>query len=156
MSGWSAEDAYNQALKFLGYRARSAAEVEAKLVQSGFQPKIVALTVEKLCSLKLLDDEAFARSFSQARIEDRGYGPLRLERELEQKGVPQALVRRVIDEAFGKREGKERARELLAKRFRGRDLGDAKILRRAILFLQRRGYRDTVIAELLKVSFGAE
>lgn len=156
MNGGSAEEAYNQALKFLGYRARSAVEVEAKLVQSGFPPKIVALIVEKLRSLKLLDDEAFARSFAQARIEDRGYGPLRLERELELKGVPQALVRRVIDEAFDKHEEKERARELLAKRFRGKDLGDAKNLRRAISLLQRRGYRDSVIAELLKVSFGAE
>jgi regulatory protein len=156
VSGGSAEEAFKQALKLLGYRARSEAEVEAKLAQSGFQLKIVALTVEKLCSLKLLDDEIFARSYAQARIEDRGYGPLRLERELEQKGVPQTLVRRVIDEAFGKREGREQARELLAKRFRGKDLGDAKNLRRAIALLQRCGYRDAVIAEILRQPFGDE
>ena len=151
MSGGSAEEAFKQALKFLGYRARSETELRAKLAQSGFLPKIVALTVEKLSALKLLDDEAFARNFARSRIDNRSYGPLRIERELKQKGVTQAVVRRVLDESFGKREGKEQARELLTKRFRGKDLGDAKNLRRAISFLQRRGYRDAVITEVLKI-----
>jgi regulatory protein len=150
VSGGSADEAFKQALKFLGYRARSEAEVRTKLAQSGFSLKIIEPTLTKLRSLKLLDDDAFARTFAQTRIEDRGYGPLRLERELEQKGVPHALVRRVIDEAFGKREGKDRARALLEKRFRGKDLGDAKTLRRAVGLLQRRGYRDSVIAEILQ------
>ena len=154
MSGGSAEEAFKQALKFLGYRARSEAELQAKLARSGFPPKIVAPTLEKLRALKLVDDQAFARNFTRSRIDNRGYGPLRLERELKQKGVAQALIRRVLDEAFGKREGKEQAQELLAKRFRGKDLGDAKNLRRAISFLQRRGYRDAVIAEILHQPMG--
>ena len=150
MSGGSGAEAFKRALKFLGYRARSEAEVRTKLIQAGFSPKIIEPTLEKLRSLKLLDDEAFARSFAQARIEDRGYGPLRLERELRRKGVAKALVGRILDETFGKQEGKARAQALLEKRFRGKDLNDAKNLRRAVGFLQRRGYRDGVIAEVLK------
>jgi regulatory protein len=154
VSGGSGEEAFKRALNFLGYRARSEAEVRTKLTQSGFSANIVEPTLEKLRSLKLLDDEAFARSFTQVRIEGRGYGPLRLERELRQKGVAQALVRLVLDESFGKREGQERARELLTKRFRGKDLTEAKNLRRAIAFLQRRGYRDAVIAEIVRQPMG--
>ena len=150
MTGGDRERALNLALKFLGYRARSEAEVRAKLTQSEFAPKIVELTLEKLRALKLLDDEAFARSFAQARIENRGYGPLRLERELRLKGVAKAVVGRILDETFAKHGGKERARALVDKRFRGKDLKDAKTLRRAISFLQRRGYRDSVIGEILR------
>lgn len=154
MTGGPPEEALKRALKFLGYRARSEAEVRAKLIQSGFSAKIVEPTLEKLRALKLLDDEAFARSFTQGKIENRGYGPLRLERELRRKGVAQTLIRRTLDEAFGTEEGKERARALLEKRFRGKDLGEAKNLRRAVSFLQRRGYRNAVIAEIVRQPIG--
>jgi SOS response regulatory protein OraA/RecX len=56
-----------------------------------------------------------------------------------------------VKETFGREEGKEKARGLLERRFRGKDLGDRKILNRAIAFLQRRGYRSAVIAEVLKM-----
>lgn len=154
MSGGSGEEAFKRALKFLGYRARSEAEVRTKLIQAGFSPKIIEPILEKLRSLKLLDDEAFARSFAQARIEDRGYGPLRLERELRLKGIGKALVGRILDESFGRQGGKDRAQALLERRFRGKDLSNAKNLRRVISFLQRRGYRDSVIAEVLKQPIG--
>ena len=154
MSGGSGEEAFKRALKFLGYRARSEAEVRTKLIQAGFSPKIIEPILEKLRSLKLLDDEAFARSFAQARIEDRGYGPLRLERELRLKGIGKALVDRILDESFGRQGGKDRAQALLERRFRGKDLSNAKNLRRVISFLQRRGYRDSVIAEVLKQPIG--
>jgi regulatory protein len=150
VSGGSGEEAFKRALKFLGYRARSEAEVRTKLIQAGFLPKIIEPTLEKLRSLKLLDDEDFARSFTQARIEDRGYGPLRLERELRLKGIAKTLVGRILDETFARHGGKERARALVERRFRGKDLTDAKTLRRAISFLQRRGYRDSVIGEILR------
>jgi regulatory protein len=156
VSGGSGEEAYKRALKFLGYRARSEAEVRTKLIQAGFSPKIIETILEKLRTLKLLDDEAFARSFAQARIEDRGYGPLRLERELRLKGIAKTLVGRILDETFGRQGGKDRAQALLEKRFRGKDLSNAKNLRRVISFLQRRGYRDSVIAEVLKIPIGNE
>jgi len=150
VSGGSEDEAFKRAVKYLSYRARSESELQAKLAQSGFSLKIIEPTLEKLRSLKLLDDEAFARSFAETRIEDRGYGPLRLERELRRKGIANSFITRLLDEAFAQNGGKERARALLGKRFHGKNLSDAKTLRRAIGFLQRRGYRDSVIAEVLK------
>ncbi len=99
----------------------------------------------------MLNDEAFARDWAQGRAEGRGYGPLRIERELRQKGIAKSVIREVVKETFGRQEGKERARALLEKRFRGKDLSDRKILHRAISFLQRRGYRSAVIAEVLRM-----
>lgn len=145
----SPEDALKRAFKFLSYRPRSEAEVHAKLTRLGFPQKSVETALEKLRSLNLLDDETFARGWARGRAEGRGYGPLRIERELRQKGIEKSLVSQVVRETFGQQEGKERARALLEKRFRGQDLGDRKIFNRAIAFLQRRGYRNAVIAEVL-------
>ena len=156
MTGASAEEAFNRAVKFLSYRARSAAEVRAKLVQLGFSRATVEGAVKKLLALNLLNDGNFARAWTVSRVEDRGYGPLRVERELRQKGVAKSLISQVLEETFGRQQGKDRARTLLEKKFRGQDLSDAKNLRRAVSFLQRGGYRDAVIAEILKMPLGDE
>jgi len=148
--GGSQEEALKRAFKFLSYRPRSEAEVQAKLTQSGFSPQDVNAILEKLRSLNLLNDETFARGWARGRAEGRGYGPLRIERELRQKGIAKPLISQVVKETFGREEGKEKARGLVEKRFRGKDLGDRKVLHRAVAFLQRRGYRSSVIAEVLK------
>jgi len=150
-SDGNSEEAFKRAVKFLSYRARSEAEVRAKLTQLGFPQQITNSVLTKLRSLNLLDDRTFAINWAMGRVEGRGYGPLRVKRELRAKGVAQSLVEQIIREGFGKREGRERARQLLERKFRGQDLKDLKVLRRAVGFLQRRGYRDSVIAEVLKV-----
>ncbi len=154
MRGGSQEEALKRALKFLGYRARSEAEVRTKLTQLGFANKITEATLAKLRSLNFLSDETFARSWALGRVEGRGYGPLRIGRELSQKGIAKSLIVQILRESFNEEEVKERAKKLLEKRFKGKDLGDRKILHRAVNFLQRRGYRDSVIAEVLGQPLG--
>ncbi len=146
----SSDDALKRAYKFLSYRPRSEAEVRARLSQLGFPHKSIEPTLEKLRSLDLLDDDSFARGWARGRAEGRGYGPLRIERELRQKGIAKSVIQEVVGETFGRSEGKEKARALLEKRFRGKDLSDRKILSRAVAFLQRHGYPTPVIAEVLK------
>ena len=152
MKGAPQEAALKRAFRFLSYRSRSEAEVRIKLTQSGFSQDVVETTLDKLRSLNFLNDEAFARGWAQGRAEGRGYGPLRIERELRQKGIEDGLIRKVVGETFGREEGKEKARELLEKRYRLKNLRDPKILRRAIGFLKRRGYRDSVIADALRLA----
>ena len=147
----SQQEALRRAYKFLSYRPRSEAEVRTKLGQLGFPQKSVDTTLEKLRSLSLLNDETFAKGWARGRAEDRGYGPLRIERELRQKGIAKSLIQEVVRETFGLQEGKERARALVQKRFQRKDLSDRKVLHRAMSFLQRRGYRNSVIAEVLKL-----
>ena len=149
--GGTREKALQRAFKFLSYRPRSEAEVQTKLIQSGFSPQDVNAILVKLRSLNLLNDETFARGWARGRAEGRGYGPLRIERELRQKGIAPPVIREVIRETFENNQGRERAGTLLEKRFRGKDLEDKKVLQRAVAFLRRRGYRDAVIAEILKM-----
>jgi len=117
----------------------------------GYPHRVVDATLEKLRSLNFLNDELFARNWARGRVEDRGYGPLRIERQLREKGIAKPLIAEIIAEIFGQEGGKQEARRMLERRFRGKDLSDRKMLRRAIAFLQRRGYRDSVIAGVLKM-----
>jgi regulatory protein len=152
MTGAKAEDAFDRALKFLRYRARSANEVRTKLKRLGYSPQTVDLTLRKLTSLSLLNDESFARNWALTRVEQRGYGPLRVARELHQKGIEKSLINQILAEAFARDTAKitDTARALLERRFSGKDLRDLRNLRRAAAFLQRRGYPSSVIGELLQ------
>ncbi len=150
----SQAEALKRAIKFLSYRGRSEAELRAKLFQLAFPQEIVEVTLEKLRCLNLLNDEAFARDWAVARSTGRGYGPLRLARELQEKGVAKELIDKVVKETSGAEEVKERAKRVLAKRFSSEDLTDQRVLRRAVTFLRRRGYRDSLISELVGGSCG--
>jgi regulatory protein len=120
------------------------------LVQRGFSTAITERTLEKLCSLNYLNDEAFARNWARSRAETRGYGPKRIEQELKTKGIGQALIREVMRETFGQVDESARANSLLEKRFKSKQFDDPKMVRRAVGFLQRRGYSNKVIFDLLK------
>ena len=141
-----------RALRFLGYRPRSEAELRNFLVHGGYSAAIAERTLAKLRGLKYLDDETFARNWARSRAEARGYGPKRIERELRIKGIGQPLIREVMGETFAPGDESARARSLLAKRFKNQQLDDQKWLRRAVGFLQRRGYSSQVIFDLLKVT----
>lgn len=145
-------DALQRALEFLRYRPRSEAEVQRKLAKEGFAKPAIGAAVARLRELKALDDAALARNWVASRTEARGYGPLRLERELETRGVPRALIRDALAEVWRGRDAAAAATALLNKRFRGEDLRDPRTLRRAVGFLRRRGYPDGAIAAALKIA----
>ncbi len=144
------EDALKRAYRFLDYRPRSEAEVRIKLTQLGYSQTTVETTMEKLRSLKFLDDEAFARGWALGRVQGRGFGPLRVERELQQKGVAETLISQIVQETFSRQGGIEVGKKLLERRFKDKNLGDVKVLRKAVAFLKRRGYQISVIAELVE------
>ena len=143
------EEALKRALKFLGYRARTEEQVRMKLTQLGFSQTTVDATRERLRSLNLLNDETFARDWAMARATNHGSGLQRIERDLRQKGITESLIGPILQETFAEQGERERAKAIVQKRFAGKDLRDDRILRRAIAFLQRRGYRDSDIVELL-------
>lgn len=154
MRGGSTEEALNRAIKYLGYRARSEEEVRVKLTQLGFPEKSIKATLERLRLLKILNDEDFARGWALSRAKGHEYGPLRIERDLRQKGISRSLIRSILEEAFADQGETEGAKRLLEKKFSGKDMSNKKVIRRAASFLQRLGYHNTVIEELLGQSPG--
>ena len=143
------EQAFERALRYLGYRARSGAEVRTYLLRRGAHNTVIDATLEKLRGLNYIDDEAFARNWALARAQNQGYGPGRIGQELRTKGIADRQIDAVVREIFASENEAERARNVLHKRFKSEDLREPRTLRRAIAYLQRRGYNSNVIFALL-------
>jgi regulatory protein len=144
------QEALKRSLNFLGYRARNKKEIRAKLSQLGFPEKTTEVTLQRLRSLHGLNDKTFAWGWASGKTLLHSYGPLRIERELRKKGITKSTIALILRETFTEDGEKERARILLEKKSGGSDLRDTRVSRRAGDFLQRRGYRRSVVPELLR------
>ncbi len=146
------EEALHRALRYLSYRPRSEAEVRNHLRERGYVDAAIDRSVERLRQLNYLNDNNFARSWAASKIAGRGYGPRRIEQELRAKGIGPALIREVVTEVFRDGDEARQARRLVEKRYHKLEPNDDKTLRRAVAFLQRRGYSSKVIYDIVKYS----
>lgn len=87
---------YNRALAILSRRDHSVQELRQKLKLKGFSHGKVAPVIEKLIGQNLLSDINFAMNYVEYRRR-RGFGPLRIQVELDNKGVSS----RNIEDALG-------------------------------------------------------
>ena len=99
----TADKSFLAALRMLEARPRSVAEIRAKLRRKEFEPEAIERTLERLETLGLVDDAAFARRWVENRmlINPRGKGALR--DELRRKGIDRVLAEDVLgdDELLG-------------------------------------------------------
>ena len=84
--------AYNQAIRFLGFRARSQQEMERYLQNKGYAPEVIADTINRLLNEHYLDDEDFARYWLENRERFRPRGQQALRYELRQKGIAAEVI----------------------------------------------------------------
>jgi len=123
--------------------------VKSYLHRRGVAKGVVDATLVKLRGFNFIDDETFARNWALSRAQSQGYGPLRIEQELKNKGVVDAIIRTVVKEIFAEEDEEKRARTILQKKFSSENFQDPRVQRRALAFLQRRGYSSKVIFTLL-------
>lgn len=134
---------YDRALSMLAFRARASAELARSLVRKGELKEHVARAVARLQEQGLLDDAAFAESFTRAKVLGAKHSRRRVQQDLARKGVPRevtdaAIAAVFVQEAVDQRELVESiARKKL--RFLGK-LDPLVRRRRLYAFLARRGY----------------
>ena len=80
-----------KALELLARREHSRLELRQKLLQRGFPTERIEPVLDRLIEERLLDEGRYAELYACARA-DKGYGPLRIARELRERGVPEAAV----------------------------------------------------------------
>jgi len=137
--------AYERALKLLERRPHFARELALKLGRAGCpEPEIVA-ALERLAGLRLLDDEALARSYAAELARRKGYGRARIVQELARRGAPEEAIGMAVGELTPDDE-LARAREVAAKWARSSPLEPAALARH----LARRGYPRHVIFRVLR------
>lgn len=110
-------------------------------------PQAADEAVEKMRSLRLLDDESYARNLAQQYLEHKHYAGKRILLELYQKGIDSALAQRVVDEL---EIDEEEQLDILLSGKLGEDLEDEKAKARVFNKLSRYGYRAGNISRAIR------
>ncbi len=144
-AGDAVQQAYDRAVRFLGQRPRSIAEVRRSLSQRQVEPKVVDEVIARLESQGYLDDAAFARYWIGNRQQFRPRGARALHFELREKGVPEAIIGETLS-GFDKSEAAYRAALDRARRLRG--LEKREFREKLGAFLARRGFDYDTVREV--------
>ena len=132
--------ALGRALNLISYRQRTERELRERLAER-FESDVIDSAVERLKEQGLVDDEGFARAWSDSRTRNSPRSARALVREMTDKGV----ARSVADAAVCDLDDEETARVAAAKfarRLAGADY--EQFHRRLWHHLQRRGYTGSV------------
>lgn len=130
-------DPFEVALAALRRKERSSAELARWLERRGYGSADVATAIERLTEAGELDDERFARRYTEDKRALSGWGGDRIRQALRARGVGSSLVEAVLASDCPGDE-LERASELLVRR--GRPLTEDADRQRALEYLARRGY----------------
>jgi regulatory protein len=141
------EQARQLAWKYIDYAPRTIAEVRRRLARAHCSDEDTEAVIADLVRSGALDDERFARDWTESRGERRGIGPVRLEAELRRKGVSRETAREAL--APLDEEAQVAAALALAKRWLARSAErDLSARRRLAGYLQRRGYNWPLIEQV--------
>ncbi|ARM31420.1 regulatory protein RecX [Prosthecochloris sp. HL-130-GSB] len=137
--------ALEQALRFLGVREHSRAEITGKLQRSGYEPDVIERTLRRLEELSLVDDLSFARNFIRSRTRGKPSGYHKLRYELMRKGVGAEISEKALEEYDGAAQCERAALKKLP--FLNGDMYQKR--RKLYSHLQNRGFDGETIRETL-------
>jgi regulatory protein len=133
----SKNEAYEKAIALLARREHSSRELQAKLVQRGFDVEATARVLQTLVSKDFQNDARFGEMLVRTRLEG-GYGARWIIAELRTHGIDEESSRRLIDEAAP--DWLELASRQLQRRYGARPARDFAERGKRGAFLLRRGF----------------
>ena len=140
--------ARSAALRLLGRRDYTSAELRLKLSRLEFAETDIDTALQDLASRGLVDDRRAGASHVRAAAGMKGRGRLRIERELQARGLDRALAKDLTRAVSPDDERAAIERILAAKRLPRRL--SAADHRRVFQHLLRRGFPPDVIANVLR------
>ena len=143
-------------LRLLTARARTRAELAGQLAKRGYPDDLSTRVLDRLTDVGLLDDADFAEQWVQSRRANAGKGKHALAAELHTKGVDNDVITAVLSGIDAGAE-RDRAEQLVQTKLRRENLDDdAKVSRRLVAMLARRGYSQTMAYDVVSVELAAE
>jgi regulatory protein len=144
--------AYDRALNLLAFRARSARELQRRLVQKGVTAARADRVIAKLRDAGLIDDADFARQLARSKM-SAGASRRRVHQELFKRGVPrevadEAVEQVVEEEGISDAESIERIARKKWSTLHGLD--DPTRRRRLFGFLARRGFDSDDVSRVVR------
>lgn len=89
----------DEALFWLEYGDRTEKEMVQRLRKKGYDEREIAQTMAFLTEYSFLDDARYARKFVEMSKE-KGHGPIRIRRELQEKGVTSSAADLAMEEGY--------------------------------------------------------
>ena len=148
----NASDLFARAVRILGRRDHSEAELRQKIERFGFSASVVDEVIDRCYSYNYLDDERYAQAKSREMLRNgRGVGP-RILLELRRRGIKESLAHQALQSATQEITPEEVFLQQLERRFANFNYSAAsdKERRRVVSYFQRRGFELGTIFSLLK------
>ncbi len=147
-------NAYIDALKMLGRRELSEAQIRQRLARRQHADEDIDAAVARLREERAIDDVRVAEAIARTQVSIKKRGRLRVRRQIEQAGILPATANRVINAVYGALDQDALLESSLAKRLRGRErIADDAEFRRLYRYLIGQGFEpDRVMATLKKHS----
>lgn len=134
-------------MDLLSRRDHSRKQLFDKLGQRDFEPDEINPVLDKLESENLLNDERFAESYLNQRIQ-KGFGPLRIKHELNEKGINPEIIRIQMEQSQDI--WAELMRRQRNKRFGPEIPDNFKEKMKQARFLQNRGFPPESVMRLFR------
>ena len=141
------------ALAYLNYRARSEKEIRERLQKEDIPEPIILRALEYLKELKLVDDEAWSKSFVNDKLVRKSVSSRQLAFGLKQKGVSKEVIEETISDLNANETDAIRAMRAAEKRWPRilRSESDPRKQKQKLYtFLASRGFSFEVINEVYK------
>lgn len=138
--------ARRKAIDLLSRRDHSRQELSQKLINKGHKPTVITPLLEELHHKAYINESRLAENYIHFRSQ-RGFGPLRIQQELQARGIPAEIIAEhlnITDNAWliG-------VRNAFKKQFGGKIATDFKMKAKQLRFLQYRGFTREQIGSVL-------
>jgi regulatory protein len=130
-------EAYELALKALSYKERTESELREWLAERDVAEAEIEEMIVLLVEAGAVDDAGYARRYAEDKRQLAGWGPDRIARALEGRGMARELVEAAL---AGDDESAQRERAVALLGDRGLACGSERERERALALLVRRGY----------------
>jgi len=150
----AAEELFEYAVKCLGARAYSSGDMRSKLKLRAAEPVDADRTIDRLKDIGYLNDQQFAESYATARVENDGFGRMRVLNDLRAKRVTGELAEQAVEHALGDKTEAELIDSFIERRMgsiaAGGPIEDERKLAAAYRKLRRAGFSSGPILAALK------
>jgi len=134
------------AVRLLSYREHTVKQLREKLLAKDFNLKEINIVLDDLLTRNLISHERFAEQYTSYRSK-KGFGPVRISKEMREKGVPDALIEQYLYD--GSVAWYDLMEQILFKKFGASPVLNFSERAKRARFLEYRGFTSTEIRQCL-------
>jgi regulatory protein len=141
---------YIDALKMLGRRELSEAQIRQRLARKGHAEDDVDAAIQRLKQERAIDDARVAEAIARTETGIKRRGRLRVRRQIENAGIAPAVARTALDAVFDEVDDDALLQAALGRRLRGeRPIEDDREFQRLYRYLTAQGFESDRILRAL-------